>query len=208
MKKLLLLLLAATLSAPSIAQKGKKAKPAPAATPAPAPDQADRMRHIAQMEQRMLTPMHNLLTQWAGHWRDEYKVWSDPKVTEPTTSRAERDGRIVSEGRFLATTVRGEIGNMHYEAESVLGFDRLKDVFVKTWYDNMSTSILVLEGTYDEKNNQIDFRGSTVDPASRQPVKVHQVLKLISPEEQVLEVYVQQKDGREIKTMEIRSTRN
>ncbi len=79
--------------------------------------------------------------------------------------------------------------------------------FTKVWYDNLGTSILVLEGTYDKDKEIIDFVGTTHDPITRQPVKIHQIMRLIDPNTQLLEVFIEPKEGKEIKTMEIRSMR-
>lgn len=211
MKKLILVVALGLIAAPSFAQKTKKSvKPKAASTTetTPVENPEENRDRLAQAESRMMGPMHHLLIQWSGHWREEIKLWATPNSKEPMISPAIRDGRIAAEGRFLTSMTVGQIGTTPYEAQSVLGFDNAKKVFVKTWFDNLGTSILVLEGTYDEKNNLVDFVGYTTDPITRKPVKVHQIMRIIDPNTQILEVFVELKEGKETKSMEIRSIRN
>lgn len=210
MKKIILFVALGAITAPALAQKSKKSVKPKGSQPieaAPAENPEENRARAMQAESRMMGPMHHMLVQWSGHWREEIKLWATPNTKEPTTTPAIRDGRMAAEGRFLTSTTVGQIGTTPYEAQSVLGFDNAKKVFVKTWFDNLGTSILVLEGTFDEKNNFVDFVGYTTDPLTRKPVKVHQVMKIIDPNTQILEVFVELKEGKETKSMEIKSIR-
>ena len=211
MRKIILLVALGLVVAPAFAQKSKKSgksKVAPAIEVAPIVNPEESLARAIHSESRMMGRMHHLLVQWSGHWREEIKIWATPNTKEPTTTPAIRDGRMAAEGRFLTSTTVGQIGTSPYEAQSVMGFDNAKKVFVKTWFDNLGTSILVLEGTYDEKANVVDFVGYTTDPLTRKAVKVHQIMRLIDPSTQVLEVFVELKEGKETKSMEITSIRS
>jgi hypothetical protein len=211
MKKFILLVALGLIVAPAFAQKSKKSVKtniAPAKEAVIVENPEESLAKAIQSESRMMGPMHHLLVQWSGHWREEIKLWATPNTKEPSITPAIRDGRMAAEGRFLTSTTVGQIGTTPYEAQSVLGFDNAKKVFVKTWFDNLGTSILVLEGTYDEKANVVDFVGYTTDPLTRRAVKVHQIMRLIDPSTQVLEVFVELKEGKETKSMEIISIRS
>ena len=211
MKKLILVVALGIIGTSTFAQKSKKSvkpKTASTAEAAPVENIEENRAKASQAESRMMGPMHHMLVQWSGHWREEIKLWATPNTKEPTTTPAIRDGRMAAEGRFLTSTTVGQIGTTPYEGQSVLGFDNAKKVFVKTWFDNLGTSILILEGTYDEKNNLVDFVGFTTDPLTRKPVKVHQIMKIIDPNNQILEVFVELKEGKETKSMEIKSIRS
>jgi hypothetical protein len=211
MKKLMLFLAAFAVCNQVSAQKSKKKSKANMeesvkVNQEPVETSEERMAKVAAMESRMIGPMHHLLVQWSGHWREEMKVWTNSKA-DPAIYLLEREARIVGEGKFLTINTRGQLGHEPYEAQSVIGFDNGKQKFVKTWFDNLGTSILVLEGTYNEKENLIDFEGSTINPATRKPVRIHQIMRLTDPNSQLLEVYSEKKDGTEFKSMEIKSTR-
>lgn len=210
MKKILFLALMAGIALPVSAQKNKKTdktvKPAaPAVKPVPQ-DEEESERRRFQEENRVLTPFHHRLLQMAGPWREETKVWSHPGA-EPTVSLAVREGRPMMDGRYVQMSVMGDSKMGHFEAQSLIGWDNLKKIYVKTWYDNIGTGILVLEGTLDEEKNIIEFRGMTIDPKTRMPVPVRQVLNMSNPQLHILEVYTEFK-GKEYKAMEIRSSRS
>jgi hypothetical protein len=207
MKKILLISLAALLSNPLLAQKVKKNnknKSVPVVVEEPNKEELNR--RISISEQSRLTLNHQIFLEWVGHWQDEIKVWTNPG-SEPSINMVEKENKIMAEGRFLVSTLFGSYNRAPYEAQSVMGYDNIKKVYVKTWFDNLGTSILVLEGVYNEKERLIDFRGETLDPHTKIPVKIHQILRFFDPANQLLEVYIAVKEGKEVKTMEVRSVR-
>ena len=206
MKKIILLLSVVAISFPALAQKTKKQVKPKAESMAPQPGKESLKEHLEIQEQRQVGPMHQLLIQWNGHWIEQMKVWTEGN-NDPKVIVLHRESMIVCEGRFLESKIRGEMYHMPYEANSVIGYDNAKMVFVKTWYDNLGTSILVLEGTYDPKTSSIDFRGNTTDFKTKMPVMIHQKLTFSDPTKQLLEVFVIDKAGKETKTMEIISNR-
>lgn len=210
MKKILLGMAMLALSLPTMAQKSKKknGKTAEKAVAAAALEdsQEERQKKAANIESRMMGPMHHMLVQWSGHWREEVKIFTGDK-NETTSTRWERDGNMMMGGKFLNMHVMGIMANEAYEANATIGYDNVKRKFVKTWYDNFGSSILVLEGDYDEKTKSITYEGSTLDPLTRVPVKIRQVQKNPDPTTQTLEVFTLDKEGKEIKTMEINSAR-
>jgi len=209
MRKIFLLAAFSITSLSSFAQKAKKqanTKPA-AVVPGNEVTNEINAREIAMREQSRMSPEHRLMMENAGHWREEVKIWAIPGQGDPSVYIVDRSSMVKAEGRFLVSEMRGMMNNQPYEAQSVLGYDNTKRMFVKTWFDNFGTSILVLEGSFDEKTKTIDFRGTALDPISRNPVKIHQVLKMSEPTTQTLEIFVENKEGREVKSMEIKSSR-
>ena len=207
MKKILFLLLVGGISMPSFAQKSKQvAKKTENKAVETSVRKENPAEEMAMMEARMINPMHRFLMEWAGHWREEVKIWSNPKA-EPTKGIYDKEGRVMCEGRFLVFTINGQMNNLPYEAQSTIGYDNSKKVFVKTWFDNLGTSILVLEGQYDEAKSQIEFKGTAFNPATNLPINIRQVMKFADPQSQVLEVYMEDNGGKEFKSMEIKSIR-
>jgi hypothetical protein len=204
MKKITLLFAFCALAIPTMAQKAKKKSNTASKTEEA--QVTDAKPKILE-ENNRLSPMHHYLQQWSGHWRDVMKVWSGENP-EPTIYLLEKEGRISCEGKLLLRNISGRISTGPYEAYETVNYDNLKRKFVKTWFDNLGTNILVLEGTLDEKTNTLTFEGATIDPFTMQTIKVRQVLHIQDPENQLLEVFVQLKDEKPIKTMEVKSTRN
>ncbi|MGC4059215.1 MAG: DUF1579 family protein [Chitinophagaceae bacterium] len=188
-------------------KKTAKAETQEAALPPGAvnPEEAERRR--SEMEARMLSPMHHMLMTTAGHWQLEMKVWSSPKSQEVMTSLFECDTRPMAEGRFLVSEIRGMSGNMMYEAQSVMGYNATTQKFERLWFDNLSSGMLLLEGTYDDASKKINFTGATTDPRTHERIPMRQVLHLADPAKIVLEVFLQFKEGKEFKSMEINYNR-
>lgn len=194
---------------PSMAQKAKKKNDKTTGKDVVAvkeETQQEKLLKVANIESRMMGPMHHLLVQWSGHWRDEVKVFTGEQV-EVTTTRWERDGNMMMGGKFVNMHVMGIMANENYEANATIGYDNVKRKFVKTWYDNFSSAILVLEGEYNEKDNSITYEGTTMDPLTKMPVTIRQIQKNPDPSTQSLEIFILDKENKEVKTMEINSTR-
>ncbi|HTN18034.1 MAG TPA: DUF1579 domain-containing protein [Chitinophagaceae bacterium] len=213
MRKILLVFAVTALSLPTFAQKSKKqntksADKEQALSPvSPTPGEDPNQRRATE-QASLIGPMHHYFMEWAGHWREEMKIWPmTPGKSEPVVTILDRTGMPRGEGRFLSCDFRGMMNNRIYEAYATYGYDNVKQKFVKTWYDNTGTGILVLEGDFDAKTNTIDFKGTTMDPLTKEKVNIRQLLTMKDPNNHVLEIFIVTKDGKEIKTMEIVSKR-
>jgi len=213
MKKIIFLAALAALTLPASAQKAKKAakeaksaKTAEKTTtpPVPSEEEQEARRRATQMHE--LTPQHHMMMQFAGSWKEEITSWSAPGAT-PVVANGVRDGRPIMEGRFLSMNsfIMNKEGRV--EAQSVLGWDIIKNVYVKVWYDNISPGIMTMEGRMNEANNKIEFVGTVTDPRTKQPVRFRQVVDLTDHRVQVTQIFAEYK-GVEYKAMEIKSTRN
>ncbi|MBL7712292.1 MAG: DUF1579 family protein [Chitinophagaceae bacterium] len=213
MRKILLVFAISALSLPAFAQKSKKQNTKPAdkeqaLNPVPPTPAEDPNQRRAMEQANLMGPMHHYFMEWGGHWREELKIWSmTPGKNEPTPFLLDRTGMPRGEGRFLTCDFRGMVNGRMYEAYATYAYDNIKQKFIKTWCDNTGTGILVLEGDFDAKTNSIDFRGTTLDPLTKEKVNVRQLLTMKDPNNHVLEIFIVTKDGKEIKTMELVSKR-
>ena len=76
-----------------------------------------------------------------------------------------------------------------------------------TWIDNMGTGISRMEGPWNETTKSIDLRGLMVDPSTGKEINFRELFRVIDNDRQVLEMYSQGPDGKEMKQMEIIYTR-
>lgn len=206
MKKILLFSALALFSAPGFAQK--KAKKAAAKVEAAAQQESAAQREEAErkrqdMEMRMLTPMHHMLMGAIGHWQVEMKIWPSPQAKDPVSSLFECDTRPLGDGKFTIAEIRGTSNNAPYEARCVMGFNPATQKFERVWFDNLSPSVLMLEGTYDQESQKITYIGKITDPRTHEQIPIRQVLSLGDPSRQVMEVFTQIKEGKEFKSMEL-----
>ncbi len=91
---------------------------------------------------------------------------------------------------------------MPFEGYSLTGWDNSRKVFTSTWMDNMSTSMMYMEGTWDAATKSMTLKGKMTDPMSGKQIDIRQVLYITSKDTQKLEQY-STVDGKEFKSMEI-----
>lgn len=205
MKKILLFSALALVTIPGFAQKKSKKEAAKAEAVAKQESslKEDAEQRRQDMESRMLTPMHHMLMGAIGHWQIEIRTWATPEQKEPSSSVFECETRPLGDGKFAISEIRGISNNMPYEARCVMGFNSVTQKFERVWFDNLSTGVLMLEGTYDQAANKITYNGKVKDPRTHQDVPIRQVLDMTDPGNQVLTVFTQLKEGKDYKSMEL-----
>ena len=67
----------------------------------------------------------------------------------------------------------------------------------------MGTGIMVMRGNYDEASKTIKMEGKVTDPMTKKTKKVREVITVIDPNTQKVEMYDMTPDGKEFKSMEI-----
>ena len=156
-------------------------------------------------------PEHKLLAKLEGTWNAKVKSWFGPG--EPKESSGVMVRTMIMDGRFLHEEFQGEFLGKKFLGSGVTGFDVNKKKFVMAWIDNFGTGIDTRTGTYDKDNKTFTFQGEEDSPETGK-TKIRDVLKLVSAEEQVFEMYrtplgttEKKTDGKEIKVMEITYTR-
>ena len=150
-------------------------------------------------------PMHEMLSQYDGQWKEEVTFWMDP-AGPPMQNTSTCENNMIMEGRYQESRHIAMMNNMPFEGTGLLGYDNAKKVFVSTWVDNMGTGITYLVGTWDENNKTIHFTGTEVDPVDGKDHKVRQELKFVDSNNQMLEMFMT-KNGKEYKSMEIKFSR-
>lgn len=146
-------------------------------------------------------PEHQRLAELAGRWKAKVTSYVAPGVP-PMVSLGEAEFRTVLGGRFLEQRYRGDMAGQPFEGFGHFGYDRLRNEYVQTWLDSMSTGMMVLTGSSDASGHVIDFSGTMKDPVTGQEGTIRQVMR-IQPGKFDLEMYWPGPDGREFKTMEI-----
>jgi hypothetical protein len=164
----------------------------------------------AEMKKWMdyMTPgdVHKMVSSWDGTWTGEISVWMAPN-TPATKSVGTAINKMVLGGRYQVSNHTGEFGGMPFEGQSTLAYDNIKKVFESVWIDNMGTGVMHLTGPWDAATKTISLTGKMLDPMSGKEVTVRETLKVIDDNTQVIEMYAPGPDGKEYKTMEIKSTR-
>jgi len=157
--------------------------------------------------QDAMTPgaQHKWMANYAGEWDVEVKMWMNPSQP-PMTSTGICSSEMIMGGRYMAHKFKGEFWNMPYEGQGVTAYDNTAQKYYSTWYDNMSTGLMYMEGTYDEKTKTMTSTGESIDPMTKKVCQIKEITKYISDDKYVMEMF-NTMDGNEIKMMEMTYTR-
>ena len=205
-------LLAAWIATPAFAQSNsnspKDTKPASGK-----PSEAEMMAQM--MEMGKPSEHHRILEGMVGTWTYKVKSWMTPDGSGPpmestgkTVSKALMGGRYFTSehsGKFEMPGPDGKMQSMDFNGISTEAYDNAKKKYVSTWIDNMSTGIMVMEGTFDPATKTLTYTGE-YEPLPGMKTKARQTIKIVNHVERVMEMYETRGD-KEVKVMEITYSR-
>ena len=113
---------------------------------------------------------------------------------------------MILEGRVLLEEYSGSMMGTPFTGRGMLGFDNVSGKYWGTWNDSMSTGIMFMEGSCDEKGS-CRYTGTWNDPIKKGPVTWRFMYSWPKPNVQVLHIYGPGRDGKEMKMMEMTYTR-
>jgi len=150
-------------------------------------------------------PAHKALDALVGDWKAEVKCWMEPGGS-PAVSQGRANAGWTLKGRFLEEEFHGEMMGKPFSGKTLLGFDNTKQTFNSVWMSDTQTSMFTSEGRGDNGNKVITLEGkATCAATGRKEIPMKTVLRVISPDKHVLEMYDGSKGN--AKTMEITYTR-
>jgi len=195
---------------PTLADEAKKpeAKKAAAATPEskPAeltPEQKAMMQFV---EQNKPGDAQKMISSMEGDWNLEVKSWMAPGAA-PTVSKGTATCKMILDGRYLEENVSGDMMGSPFAGRSLLAYDNIKKKYMSTWVDNMSTSILQSEGTYDPATKTFTMNAMSYEPMAGKDVPVKMVTKIVDEKTHTFEWWAPGPKGDLMKGMEITYTR-
>jgi hypothetical protein len=203
-------LAALSIAAPAFAQE-KSPAPSQAKAPAstqPSDDDMAKMMALAQPGEN-----HKVLALLSGNWNYQLKYWMIPGAP-PTESSGTSTYKPLMGGRYFQNEASGtfhmpgpdgQLHDMEFKGMSIDAYDNVKQKFVSSWIDNMGTSIVILEGTYDPASKTLTYyTEEEMMPGVK--TKAKQTIKFLDHDHYVLDWY-EKRGGEEAKTMEINYTR-
>jgi hypothetical protein len=157
---------------------------------------------------------HKMLAQGVGTWSYKAKMWMNPDAApmESTGTAVTREvfgGRyFISEhtGKMPMPGPDGKMTDVEFKGTATEAYDNVKKKFVSTWIDNMSTGIMMSEGTYDPASKTVTYRGE-MEMMPGVKTKMRQVIKLTDKDHHSFEFFEDRGTGSEVKTMEMEYTR-
>jgi hypothetical protein len=97
-------------------------------------------------------PEHEILKKQVGTWDATMKM-------EGMESKAVATYKMDLGGLWLASTFEGDLGGIKFSGRGMDSYDAAKKKYVGVWIDSMSTSPMVMEGTYDKEKKTLTMVG-------------------------------------------------
>ncbi len=132
---------------------------------------------------------HKVLESELGTWDAVIKTWSDPKG-EPAESKGVETNTMMPGGLWLLSEFKGEFFGSEFHGRGQYGYDTNKKKYVGTWIDSMTSSLMVSEGTYDEKTHAMTMTGDMFDPAAGKEMKTKSVTVIKPDGTRTMTMYV------------------
>lgn len=151
-------------------------------------------------------PHHKVLEQFAGTWAYASRAWMAPGAP-PQESSGTSTNVMLYGGRYLRQEVDGEMMGEPFHGMGLVGYDNVKEKYVSAWIDNMGTSVMPGEGTWDGATKTLTIFDDYLDPVSGKAKKMRMVLHVEGPDRHVSQFYDTAPDGTEVRVMEIAYTR-
>jgi hypothetical protein len=108
-----------------------------------------------------------------GKWNTTMRIWAAGPGAPPLESKGTSTNESILGGRYVMQRMQGKTpmpgadGQMQMadmEGIGVTGFDRVRNVYVGSWIDSMSTQMLTYRGTYNPTTKTFAFYGEMDEP--------------------------------------------
>lgn len=148
---------------------------------------------------------HKVLLKRVGKWDVAVKMWMAPGQP-PMESKGTAEVKSILGDRFIQMNFTGSFMDKPFTGIGTTGYDNVKKKVIGTWIDNMSTSMMRSEGTFDAASKTTTSTSIGMDPTTGKECKGRSVEKWES-DNRVVEETFQKKGAKEMKVMEIVYTR-
>lgn len=158
-------------------------------------------------------PMHERLTSTVGVWDGKIKSYMNPDPNAaPQESTSVATITAIMGGRFTHCEVRGEMdmgpmGKHEFIGGGIYGYNNTTEEFESTWIDNLGTLMVHFTGKLSDDGKTLTWTGHYTDPMSKQKTWMKNIEKETGPDTMVMEMWGPGMDGKDMKMMEIHSTR-
>jgi len=96
---------------------------------------------------------------------------------------------------------------MPFNGIGYTGYDNIKKQYMGTWMDNMSTSVMISNGTTSSAANTYEFTSTVDDPMTGKPAPMKEKVTVVDADHHMMEMWGPAPDGTMYKMMQIDYTR-
>ncbi len=175
-----------------------------------AQDKAAQQRAAMEAMMRAATPgdAHKRLNVLVGTFDAKVKMWPAPGAP-PSESSGKSVNEWVLGGRWLQQRFDGTFMGMPFSGIGYTGYDNVRHLYIGTWMDTMSTSLMTSSGGSPDANGKTwSFTATMIDPVSGEPMSSDEKITIVDNDHQVFEMYGPGPEGSTpYKMMEITYTR-
>lgn len=157
----------------------------------------------AWMKSMATGPQHQHLAEGVGKYDMTIKSWMEPGA-EPMVSQGTAVRSLQLGGRVLVEEVDGSVMGQPFQGIGRTGYDNVTERYWSTWTDNMSTSLTVMYGSFNEDGTG-SFEGQMSDPMTG-GTSTMRIEMRHDGDKEVNEFFMVGPDGNQMKTMEITYT--
>ena len=144
---------------------------------------------------------HQLLQKLVGDWDYTMKWWMAPDGPADESTGTNEIKSILG-GRFIEQNVSGTSNGQPFEGRGTMGFDNSKKEYNFVWIDNMGTGMMLSNAAYDPATKTFSEKGSFSCPLKGE-TSFRGKTKIIDDDTFTYEMYMNDKDGKEFKSMEV-----
>jgi hypothetical protein len=194
----------ALFAALSAAQEKKPAKPATGIGTPVAGEEALPKNVVDEMT-RYTTPgpQHRELSAFAGQWTSRTRVWEKPEA-KPVEFSGSAEYKMILGGRFLEVESRSQMNGAETRGLGIYGYDAFKEKYTFFYIHDGDTQALTGLGARDSAGTAITFSVAMDMPLAGEHAKlIRAVLRRVSANRHVFEMFEKYLDDREWKVLEI-----
>jgi len=150
---------------------------------------------------------HQVLEPLAGTWSYTGQFWMSPNApAEKMNGKAIHT--LIYSGRFLKQEFEGPWMGETFQGLGFTGYDNVKEEYVSTWLDSMSTGIMTVTGQYDPETKTFKLSGANSCPMTGEKARFSRSeWTVVDHDRSTYTSYMKGPDGREYKAMEIEYSR-
>ena len=169
-----------------------------------APSAEEQM--AAMMKAATPGPEHAMLKTLEGKWT------ADVTATDPASGKEEKStgamkNQMILGGRYLKQDYSGSMMGMPFHGGGLVGYDNVKKKYTMLWVDEMSTQMMMSEGTFDESAKKLTTMCTIDCPGDMGKKTFKQVVTMTDDDHHAYEMYEVAADGKENKVLTIKYTR-
>lgn len=194
------------LTASAAFAEGEAVVPAVPMEEAAAPAVSPEMQAMMQKFQEAGTPAegHKALEPLVGSWTASVKFWMAPDAPPMEESIGSSEAQWILGGRFIEQKFTGTSMGRPFNGIWITGFDNIAKKYQTIWLDDMSTGMMVGNGSYDAATKTMMDTGSFSCPMTWGERTYRSSLKWTSDTSYTYEMYmVDPATEKEFKGMEI-----